>query len=70
MISVKFEVRNALGEQVQAPMWLDVDDVPNKGDTIGLFGIRGAVDSVDRVYERGNTRSGVKQEITVTIRAN
>jgi hypothetical protein len=69
MTNVKFEVKNALGEQVQDPTWIDVEDVPNKGDTIGLFGVSGVVDSFDRLYQR-NTRSGVKQAITVTIRAN
>jgi hypothetical protein len=70
MIKVKFEVRNAQGEQVRAPTWLEVDDVPHKNDTISLFGVRGVVEAVDRTYEQGPTRSGVKQEITVVIREN
>lgn len=68
MINVKFDVRNARGEQVRAPTWLEVDDVPNKNDTISLFGVRGVVEAVDRTYEQGPTRSGVKQEITVVVR--
>jgi hypothetical protein len=68
MIKVKFDVRNPRGEQVQAPTVLEVEDVPHKGDNVRLFGLRGVVESVDRLYEQGNTRSGVNQEITVTMR--
>ncbi|MBY3155193.1 hypothetical protein HFO56_23000 [Rhizobium laguerreae] len=68
MIKVKFDVRNPRGEQVQAPTVLEVEDVPHNGDTVGLFGLRGVVESVERLCERGNTRSGVSQQITVTMR--
>ncbi|MDW9481822.1 hypothetical protein GOB57_24545 [Sinorhizobium meliloti] len=70
MPKVKFVLLNANGEEVQAPVNLDVEAVPQRTNLVGLFGRAGVVEQVEHRFSPSKFRGGqVDQEITVTLRA-
>ncbi|MBY3155194.1 hypothetical protein HFO56_23005 [Rhizobium laguerreae] len=71
MPTVRFELINQRGEQIETPVELNVSVVPPKDAyvDVGLFDRGGIVVQVAHRYERSRGLA-IKEEITVTIRAN
>jgi hypothetical protein len=71
MPKVKFVFLNENGEEAQPPIDLQVEEVPQQDNFVGLFDrCGGVVLQVAHRFSYGQFRSGkLEQEITITLRA-